>query len=246
MSVKILIFEDDVYIANEISIRLKNVGYQDIDIAVTKDQAFRSIKKVYPDIAILDIRDKTDDEAGIKIAKYLRNENSIPIIYFTANPTDKTHVYSTRPNAFIEKPNYTGVIHAIDLAVRNFHEDVPLDAAITLLEDPHYFTKDYLFILKKGLYYKVKHQDILYVTSDSGCIFIYTSNDTYSCSSTLKRFVEQINTPIFIRIHKSFLINFEHIDSFNSKQVSVSGKEIPMSKAGYEKLLNVVQKLKSK
>jgi AmiR/NasT family two-component response regulator len=68
MNTKVLVFEDEVYTAEEIAIRLKNAGYTDVDIAVTKNQAFKAIEKSYPDIAILDIREPNDKEAGIKIA----------------------------------------------------------------------------------------------------------------------------------------------------------------------------------
>jgi DNA-binding LytR/AlgR family response regulator len=244
MNTKVLVFEDEVYTAKEIAIRLKNAGYTDVDIAVTKNQAFNAIEKSYPDIAILDIREPNDKEAGIKIAKYLRHKNPIPIIYFTANPDDKPVIYDTKPNAFIEKPNYKGVIHAIDLAVRNFYGDV--DGGEESEEDPHYFSKDYLFILKKGLYCKVKHEDILYIESDSGCIIIHTSGGKFSYSSTIKRFMEQVKDPNFLRIHKSYLINLLHIESFNNQQVTILGKEMPMSKRGYENLLSVVRRLKAK
>jgi DNA-binding LytR/AlgR family response regulator len=244
MNTKVLVFEDEVYTAKEIAIRLKNAGYLDVDIAVTKKQAFKAIENSYPDIAILDIREADDKEAGLKIAKYLRQKNPIPIIYYTANPDDKPGIYETRPNAFIEKPNIENVIHAIDLAVKNFHGEV--DEVLKNEEDPHYFSKDYLFILKKGLYCKVKHEDILYVESDSGCIIIHTSGGEFSYSSTIKRFTEQVNDPNFLRIHKSYLINLFHIESFNNQQVTISGKEMPMSKRGYENLLSVVRRLKAK
>ena len=246
MNTKILVFEDDVYIAKEIAIRLKDAGYSEVNIAHTKKQTFHLIEKNYPDIAILDIREPQDKEAGIKIAKHIKQKKPIPIIFFTAYPEDKRIIYDTKPNAFIEKPNLADVIHAIDLAVRNFY-GADLDEKIKEKnEDVHYFSRDSLFILKKGVYFKVNHKDILFVKADSGCIIINTSERVFSYSSTIKRFIEQINDPNFLRVHKSYLINFQHITSFNNQQVTILKEEIPMSKRGYENLINVTRRLKSK
>jgi len=244
MKAKILIFENDVYIAEEMAIRLRNAGYQEIAIAISKNQALKALEVSYPDIAILDIRAPGDKEAGINIAKFIRQKQAIPIIYFTAHPNDKSFVYDTKPNAFIEKPNYVDVVHAIDIAVQNFYKKNNPIAKEDL--DLPLFSKKFLFILKNGIYFKIKNEDILYVKADHGCIIIHTIEGNFPYSSTIKRFAEQLDDPYFISVHRSYFINFRHIDSFDTQHVSIVKNKIPMSKTGSKALLKIVHRLRAK
>jgi len=241
MEAKILIFEDDIAVVQEIAIHLKNLGYKDVTTTISKEQALKAIEVSYPDIAILDIREPNDSEAGINIARRLNTIKPIPIIYMTAYPEDKLLTYETRPNAFIEKPNYVDVFHAIDIAVRNFYTLKKELAHLPV------FDENSIFILKNGVYFNVKQEDILFVKADNGCIIIHTSNGiTFPYSSTIKRFADQIKAPNFQLVHRSYYINARHINSFNREHVTLGNKKIPMSKSGYEDLLKRVRRFKSK
>lgn len=240
MEAKILIFEDDVNVLQEIAIHLKNLGYKDVTTVVSKVQALKALENSYPDIAILDIREPNDPEAGINIARQLNAKKPIPIIYMTAYPEDKLLTYETSPNAFIEKPNYVDVYHAIDLAIRNFYTITKEDAHLPVFDD------DSIFILKNGVYFNVKKEDITYVKANSGCIIIHALDNTFPISSTIKRFAEQINSPYFLLVHRSYFINTRHINSFSREQISVSNVTIPMSKSGYDYLIKRIKRLKAK
>lgn len=240
MEAKILIFEDDVNVIQEIAIHLKNLGYKDVTTAISKAQALKAIEASYPDIAILDIREPNDSEAGINIARLINSIKPIPIIYMTAYPEDKLLTYETRPNAFIEKPNYVDVFHAIDIAVRNFYTLSEEDTHLPVFDDGT------IFIRKNDVYVKVIEKDIIFVRADSGCIIINTLDNTIPISSTIKAFAGQINDPYFVLVHRSYYINIRHIDSFNREQITIRNTEIPMSKLGYERLIKRIRRLKSR
>ena len=246
MEAKILIFEDDINVIQEIAIHLKDLGYKDIVTAVSKEQALKAIGMTYPDIAILDIREPNDPEAGINIARRLNAIKPIPIIYMTAYPEDKLLTYDTLPNAFIEKPNYVDVFHAIDIAVRNFYV-IKEKSNVAFADDNSVFAlEEFIFILKNGVYFKVNKKDILFVHADKGCIVINSLDNIYPISSTIKRFAEQIRDPLFLLVHRSYYINTRHIDSFERGQISVGDTKIPMSKSGYDELLKRIRRLRAK
>ena len=46
----------------------------------------------------------------------------------------------------------------------------------------------------------------------------------------MKAFEKQLPEDKFLRIHKSYIVNLEKIEKFNSKNVEVSGRSIPLSR----------------
>jgi DNA-binding LytR/AlgR family response regulator len=48
--------------------------------------------------------------------------------------------------------------------------------------------------------------------------------------------------PKFMRVHRSFIINFSKIDSIQGNIIYLKGKEIPISKTYRETFMNLVNK----
>ncbi len=48
--------------------------------------------------------------------------------------------------------------------------------------------------------------------------------------STMKSFEKQLPEDKFLRIHKSYIVNLEKIEKFNSKIVQVAGTQVPLSR----------------
>ena len=48
--------------------------------------------------------------------------------------------------------------------------------------------------------------------------------------STMKAFEKQLPENKFLRIHKSYIVNLDKVDRFNSKNVEISGQLIPLSR----------------
>jgi DNA-binding LytR/AlgR family response regulator len=46
----------------------------------------------------------------------------------------------------------------------------------------------------------------------------------------MKDFENQLPSDKFLRIHKSYIVNLEKIEKFNSKNVEVGGRSIPLSR----------------
>ena len=48
--------------------------------------------------------------------------------------------------------------------------------------------------------------------------------------ATMKAFEKQLPSDKFLRIHKSYIVNLERIEKYNSKNVEVAGRSIPLSR----------------
>jgi len=117
-----------------------------------------------------------------------------------------------------------------------------IQKALERLSKPAELEKNYIFIKSSGQQHKVLFDDILYIESIKDYVNIKTKNQEYIVLDTLKSLEEKLPESIFARIHKSYILNFNHIKSMDTKNVLLfSGQEIPI---GDSYKINFLKKLK--
>ncbi|MCK4715812.1 MAG: response regulator [Candidatus Marinimicrobia bacterium] len=110
MSHKILIVDDDIDLVKVLRILLESHGYDVLD-AQDGDRGYLLIEREKPDLIILDVMMRTEDE-GFYIAEKIRSQPdiaSIPIIMLTAVCQQTGYQYKKNDDVlpvdeFIEKP----------------------------------------------------------------------------------------------------------------------------------------------
>ena len=102
---RILIVEDDMIIAANISLQLSNLGYEVTGIETKGEEAVHHALETKPDLILMDIHLK-GKSTGIDAAHEIHRILDIPIIFLTANEDDATFqkAKETHPFAFISKP----------------------------------------------------------------------------------------------------------------------------------------------
>jgi signal transduction histidine kinase len=102
---EILIVEDDILTASVIQKYLIRHDYDVTAIAANDTETFECIKKVKPDLILMDIflRNSID---GIEIAQQIKDKYDIPIIYLTADSSEETVARAkiTEPFGYLVKP----------------------------------------------------------------------------------------------------------------------------------------------
>ncbi|SFC39297.1 PAS domain S-box-containing protein [Flexibacter flexilis DSM 6793] len=86
---KILIVEDQPLLAQDLRIKLTNMGHQVLEVVSSGQAALRAILNEKPNIVLMDIMLEGDMD-GIEAAKRIRNYINVPIIYLTSCADDET------------------------------------------------------------------------------------------------------------------------------------------------------------
>ncbi len=102
---KILIVEDELIIAENLSIKLKKLDYLVTDIVSSGKAAIRSVTANCPDLILMDISIKGSID-GIETAAKIKAIAEIPVIFLTAYSDDKTLERAAKVsfNGYILKP----------------------------------------------------------------------------------------------------------------------------------------------
>ena len=233
---KILIVEDEMLIAANLAMQLEKIGYEIVGIIPRGEDAIKAIKIDKPDLVLMDINLKGELD-GIDTATRMQIEGPIPIIYLTAN-TDDAHfarAKATNPYAFLSKPfNKLDLQHAIALA----GEKILAEKSQPLTNLEKYVFEDRIFVRHNEVMVKIIIEDIYYLEADRNYCQVYTKGNTYLLVNTLKNMENKLPPQQFQRIHRSYIVNVNHINKVAQNHITVDKTILPLSKELRKELLD--------
>jgi len=240
----ILIVEDEMIIAANISLQLNHLGYEVTGIIPRAEEVLPLIREHIPDIILMDINLKGDLD-GIEVVKLIQNEYKIPIIYLTAN-SDEVHferAKATNPYAFISKPfKKLDLQRAIELTLVRIQDEQNMGKAELAPGEP-FVMSDSIFVRSHDKMVKVCINDILYIEAERNYCKIHCKEKEHLLVTTLKYLEEKLTTNMLMRIHRSFIVNLSHIDEIATSHVVIAKKAIPLSAELKKQLLLHIQKV---
>ena len=241
--IKILVVEDDMIIAADISLTLSQAGYEVTGILPRGEAALDSIQADPPDLVLMDIALKGEWD-GIATAEHIRNTFGIPIIFLTANSDKATfeRAKATQPFAFLVKPfNGADLERAIELAISRLQGQASDQApapnpVVGEGETEPYLLSDRIFVRHKDRMVKIYLQDIQYIEAESNYSKIHSTGKEYLLAVTLKALGSRIKDDRFLRVHRSYIINLDKLEEVGELYLRVANKQIPISKSHRETL----------
>lgn len=227
----ILIIEDDLIIAENLKENLEEIGYGSIYIASSSIVALELFTKTNPDLCLVDIQLNGSPMDGIATILAGNMNKICPIVYLTSFVDEATRERAkrTNPGAYLVKPaNKIQIDIAIDMALNTFYNKVqPSKAPIyPLISGPDFI---FLKIRNKDYerYEKFHYNDISYFKSDGSYTEVHSCEKSPLISYNLKKTLELVNHPIYIRCHRSYAVNLHHIQSFDVNHLYVAnGNEL--------------------
>lgn len=245
-AIKILIVEDEMIIGAKISMQLVALGYEVSGILPRGEDAVVHAQENKPDIVLLDINLKGKID-GIETATQLQLKGDMPIIYLTANSDEVTfnRAKATKPYAFIAKPfKQLDLQRAIELAISRMAENENGTVAATAIdEEPTFILSDRIFVRLKEKMTKIMLADIQYIEADRNYSRIFSSDKEYILTVTLKAIEEKLSAKLFLRLHRSFIVNIAHVDEVTEEHVMIGEKKIPIGSGMKEMLLKNMRTL---
>jgi DNA-binding LytR/AlgR family response regulator len=237
--IKILIVEDDMIIAANLSIQLTSLGYEVTGIIPRGEEAILHVREQSPHILLMDINLKGALN-GIETVKIIQKEKDIPIIYLTANSDDATFekAKETHPQAFITKPfNKVRLQRTIALVVEQLKENSSTSEGTQQIE----ILDDRIFVRHNGRMEKLLLDDILYIEADRNYCTLITQKVNHILTCTLKVMQEKLPSASFVRVHRSFIINISKLDVLADGHLEIGRKVIPIGKSHKDLLLNRIR-----
>ena len=191
-------------------------------------EAKMELQKQEIDILFLDINMPILD--GIAFLKTLTKP---PLVIFTtAYKEYALNAFDLSACDYLSKPfSLERFIIAVDKAI----ERMPKKH----ISPKHTFTKgqDFFFIKSNGRIIRIQHDDLLFAEAQGNYIKLVSSNTTTLANMTFEGFEELLPKNIFIRVHRSFIINRSKISYIEGNTVFIDTVEIPIGNNYKESLI---------
>lgn len=228
--VKILLVEDELLIAEEIRHSLEQAGYVVVH-ATNEPDALKLLASDVPDLVIMDIRIEGEKD-GIDTVISIKKEVDLPVIYLTDFDDEKTmkRAKETHPSGYLLKPfNKRQLLASIETALYNYMQGKDADSSKpNTASDNHYVLNNCIFIKENSGYLtKVPFGDITHIEAGRAYSDIYTVHGKkYTQSFSMNYVHSKLAQPFFVRVHRSFVINLDHVKGIKGNQLVVGEKEI--------------------
>jgi DNA-binding LytR/AlgR family response regulator len=242
MPINILVTEDESIVRKDIERCLINLGYNVIASADNGEDAIELALKHKPDLALMDIMIKGDMN-GIAAAEEIKRNLDIPVVFLTAYADENTlnEAKLAEPHGYILKPfKDVDIQTAIEMALHKHGKEQELKLESDFLRSlaEHKQDADVIFVKNRSRLIRVKHEDLLFEEALKDYVVVHTREESYTIHSTMKEVERKLDDRLFVRVHRSFIVNLQAIDSIKYAMITMEGmeKEIPVG-GSYKDLL---------
>ncbi|WP_405206694.1 LytR/AlgR family response regulator transcription factor [Aquimarina sp. LLG6339-5] len=129
-------------------------------------------------------------------------------------------------------------LNALDYLLKPITFDRFLAAIQKIKKDPKISEVEGKITVKSGYdLHKIKYSDVQYIESDSEYVIFHTTNKKIMSHQTLKS-LEETLPEIFMRVHRSFIINKNYVTALKGKDLFLTDIRIPVSSSYYELVKN--------
>ncbi len=254
MPLSAVIVDDEQLARDELTFLLKDVGDVNI-VAQGKNgvEAVHLIREHNPDLVFLDVQMPGLDGFGV-IKKLLDKKVALPKIVF-ATAFDQYAVKAFEVNAvdYLLKPfDKKRVAQSIQRVRAKMESGASpndkLETLVRMLESQKEQTTSKVLIRSMGRLLLVDQRDICYASIEDGVISVVTTGPTggegQSNCRTLEELLDSLDSKLFWRAHRSYLVNINRIKEVvpwfkSSYQLRMDDKkqtEIPVSRAQTKRL----------
>ena len=153
------------------------------------------------------------------------------IIFITSKAEYAMKAFDYDATDYLQKP----------IAIDRFNASVKRAIDFHILKnDPKEDDGEHIFIKSNLKKLKIFTSKIKWIEAFGDYVRVVTEDDSNLVLSTMKAFEGDLPREKFIRVHKSYIINVDKVDRFNSKYAEIGPTKIPLSRHKKEDLVKAL------
>jgi DNA-binding LytR/AlgR family response regulator len=185
-------------------------------------EALEWIRREKTDLLFLDIQME-----GLSGLQFLNITGKVcPVILTTAYSEYAIAGYEYQVADYLLKPySFERFLKAVNQVYQSTMEASPKTETVVPAEGP-----DHIFVKgdAKNKFHRLALADICYVEGLRNYVRFHCQDSTVITLQNLKDLEAQLPSSNFIRVHRSYLINMDHLQQVEGNYLTVHGKQIPL------------------
>jgi len=159
------------------------------------------------------------------------------VILTTAFPSYALEGYQLEVVDYLLKPiTFNRFFQAVNKAKKNHYAQQPTSIQTTKEQGASFFIKC------NHKYEKLYFEEILFVQAMQNYVTIYTTKGKYMTLLYLKNVAQNLDDQQFIRVHKSYLVAIDKIETIEDNELIIQNFRIPISRNYKETVLKKILK----
>jgi len=188
--------------------------------------AYNHLQTEQVDILFLDI--EMPGMSGLELTKSLFGKDVV-IIFSTSKKDYAAEAFDLNVADYLIKPVLPGrFLQAVSKA-REILESKK--------EEVQFKKDEFIFVRDSNITRRIKFNDILYAEAMGDYVKFFTPAKTYVIHGTLRNAEEKLPSSNFVRVHRSYIIALDKIDTIQDGGLVINGQFLPVADA-YRKTLN--------
>lgn len=189
-------------------------------------EAYNTLQEQPVDVLLLDI--EMPGMTGLELTRNLGNKR--PIIIFTTSKKDyAAEAFDLNVVDYVVKPiTPARFVQAIDKAREAFQ---------SLGEEVKFSGDAFIFIRDSNIVKRLSVDEILYIEAMGDYVKIHTPKRFFAIHTTMKMVEQRLPADRFLRVHRSYIVAVDKIDTIQEGALIVGGKPVPVADA-YRSALN--------
>jgi len=189
-------------------------------------EAYNHLQAESIDLLFLDI--EMPEMTGLELTKSLRNNGTV-VIFSTSKKEYAAEAFELNVADYLVKPvSPVRFLQAVNKA---------REIIASKKEELQVKNDEFIFVRDSNITRRIKFSDILYAEAMGDYVKFFTPAKTYAIHGTLKGAEEKLPSANFIRVHRSYIIALDKIDTLQDGGLVIKGQYLPVADA-YRKALN--------
>ena len=199
-------------------------------------EAIEALKNNKVDILLLDIQ--MPDITGLELVQSL--EHKPAVIFTTAYSEFAVDAFNLGVTDYLLKPfDFPRFFQAISKAIGSNAQTEVINAKKT--SDAVSKSADFITVKADYKLYKINYDDLLFIEGQHEYVTFHTPQRRITALFALKDLEEMLPQDRFVRVHKSYIVSFDHIQDLDKSDVTVAGTKIPVGASYRDELLARLQ-----
>ena len=102
--------------------------------------------------------------------------------------------------------------------------------------------RDYIFIKSGTNFHKVKTKDIYYIKGTGNYVTFVLDQKEILSLMTMTKALEGLPRDLFVRVHKSYIVNSHHVDLVENEELRIRGERIPIGDSYKQSFFDSIKK----
>ena len=231
-----IIIDDDKLSRKVIEEYVKKTDFLNLlNIYSSAVEAINSIKSIEYPVHLIFLDIEMPDMTGLDFLESIPNQ-SPQIVIISAKEKYALKAFEYDVTDYLLKPvNYARFFKAVNKALKR------IDDFQNFYFNSNNSDNQEVYIKKNSALVRLKYNDILYIEALENYVIVNTFTEKLTIHFTMKAFEEKLPLKKFKRVHRSFIININHIKGIEDNAVLIEQhdgvKSIPIGKSYKEKLM---------